>query len=356
MKKISLTKITVSLLIFFLLVIYQINAIAQQKSLRPNYNITADSLLVLFSKMKPFEVFEYVNILRIDYFDCYQNEELRKYLLKWIDKETYIEHRINSSIKIVFDERNIDDKIKNWLINKGFESHIDSVLNDNKLHALYLDSIINEYKSTSHKRLSQQGCSLHPSALNFHARLKLPEAYDVINKYWVADGKTQQSIYFNVMLSMQDPEAVEIANNYIENAIENNDLQELKHILGNMANNNYYGNYTVDWKIKLLRVTIKTSYGMLSGDLPFKIPFNICVLDPFTDSFFSRTDNEVVLGILNKLFNPIDKIYRMKEKEFNIISQEITNNLEEFKRATYPLKEKMIESERYWKENMPYNK
>jgi hypothetical protein len=179
--------------------------------------IKSDSLLKLFKMMEPFEVLDKIYVGYIDVKDCYYNEEVKPYLLKWLDKEAYFEYLNKDYIKLAFinDRECSISKIKGWL-NQHNQGHlIDTVMKTPELFKVYLDSVIDDVTKYKRKSFFQNGGRLPGQAIYFHALLKLPESYEILRRYWKEDGGKINSKYFDAMLAMHDPEAISKYNSYL---------------------------------------------------------------------------------------------------------------------------------------------
>lgn len=326
-----------------------------QVLLRPT--ISGDSLLVKFKTMNAFDVLDNTDLSKVDIYDCYHHEELKPYLLIWLNKEAYFEHDNQQYIKRAFDNDYKVYKVKGWLSNRNQKNMIDTVMNNPPLFQVYLDSVINATTIYMKELYFKNGSKLPSKILDFHAKVKFPEAHAIINKYWKEDGSTVISDYFNVMLAMHDPEAVAEYTNFVDRAIKNVNLTALNGIR-TKANYEYlYGSYAVELKLRLLTVKQRISHSFSSfPEGPFDSPYNIDFLSPLSDRCFQYSQNATVLKILNALYSPIDKIYSLTYGELEQYSNEIIQNIVEFKNAVEPYKDSLIEEELFWKKNMPFYK
>jgi|GEM_PF-3153792 len=326
-----------------------------QVLLRPT--ISGDSLLVIFETMDAFDVLDKTDLSKVDIYDCYHHEKLKPYLLIWLNKDAYFEYDNKQYIKRVFDDDYKVYKVKSWLTNRNQKSMVDTVMNNPSLFQVYLDSVVNATTIYMKELYFKDGGKLPSKVLDFHARLKLPEAYAIINKYWKENGSTIKSDYFNVMLAMHDPEAIAKYNNFVDSVIKNTDLIALNDIR-TKANYEYlYGSYAVELKLKLLTVKQRISHSFSNfPEGAFDSPYNIDFLNPLSDRCFQYSQNETVLKILNALYNPIDKIYGLTYGELEKYCNEIIQNIDAFKQAVQPYKDNLIREELYWKKNMPFYK
>lgn len=323
-----------------------------QALLRPT--ISGDSLLVKFKTMDAFDVLDRTDLSKVDIYDWYHHEKLKPYLLIWLNKEAYFEYDNQQYIKRAFDDGYKVYKVKGWLTSRNQESLIDTVMNSPSLFQVYLDSVVDATTNYMKALYFKDGGKLPSKVLDFHARLKLPEAYAAINKYWKEDGGTAKSDYFNVMLAMHDPEAIAKYNNFVDSAIVEKNLIAIEDIESKAKNEYFYGSYAVALQLKLLRVNLRTYYNSL--DCSIEVPFNINFLSPLTGVYYNFTHYETVLRILNALYNPLDKIYGLTYGELEEYSNEVIQNVDEFKKAVEPYRDSLIKEELYWKVNMPFYK
>jgi hypothetical protein len=342
--------------IIFLQLILNTSAHAQYN---PKYTVSGDSLLQKFKTMYPLDVLEKTDLTKVDIYDCYHNKELRPYLMMWLNKQLYFEHLNQQWISSSFNDEYKIYKVKGWLTNSGQNHLVDTVMNNSRLFQIYLDSVINEITAYKRELHFKKGSTLTlpNEAINFHARLKLPEAYTILYNYWKESGGGINSEYFYIMLAMHNPEAINNYNGYVESAIKSGSMQLLSKISERADYEYLYGSYAIDLKLKLLVVSAKTitSYPD-ENDNYIQVPFNINILDPLRDRCFSNSGNHKILGIIDKIYNPLDKIFELSYEELTKYSQEIIDNIEEFKKAAQLYKDKLIEEEQYWKVNMPYSK
>jgi hypothetical protein len=108
----------ISLLPVLLCVILCANAKAQRVV------VNNDSLRVHFRKEKAYQVFEYYdrNHFGLDCEKLYYDEELKSYLLKWLDVDEYIEYKLEKYRKERIELMKNDDfsivRIKDYIKNK----------------------------------------------------------------------------------------------------------------------------------------------------------------------------------------------------------------------------------------------
>jgi hypothetical protein len=341
-------------LLFVISFIVSTNFLSEAQYVR---TISADSLLKKFQVMDAFEVLDSTNIYVVDIKDCYYNQKLKPYLLKWLDKEAYFTYENNNSIRIAYTDDYKVIQVREWLINHKQKHLIDTVLKTPALFNIYLDSVITDETNYMKKLFYKYGGGrLRSEILNFHSLLKLPEAYTILRKYWEEDSCKIKSDYLRPMLAMHDPDAIEKYNKYVDSIITTNDLSAIESV-ETIADYEYeFGSYATDLQVKLLNVTIKTYYSY-SFENNFDVPFNVNFLSPSGRIYYHFATNDTISKILNKIYyNPQKKIYEYSYKELEEYSNEIVKNIEKFKEAIQEHKNKLIKEEEYWKKNMPYNK
>ncbi len=336
----------ISILYFLLLVNTIINA--------QRYKISGDSLLKLCTAKDVYSVFDSTNLNRVDPKDCYHNEKLRPYLLAVLDKNAWFEYNCRNYIKRVFDSGKTGIyEVERWLANHNQRDLIDTVMKTPVLFQVYLDSVI--ARSIEHYREKNFG-RLPSEVLSFHARLKLPEAYKILYKYWKESGGGVNNDYFFVMLAMHDPEAIDMYNVFVDNAIKNKDMAVINKIKRVATYEYVYGSYAIDLQLKLLVLTDKTFYSHSYDNNYAYCPYNINILHPYTTKCFNYSENDTVRNIINGIYDPIDKIHSLSYEEVEKYGIEVKQNIDVFRRAAEPCIQELKEKEHYWKSNMPYVK
>lgn len=339
-------------LILFLLVSIGIATNAQDL-FKPT--IFGDSLYNLFKGMDAFEVLDQTELSKVDVRSCYFHNDLKPYLLVWLNKDAYLEYDNREYIKRTFDDEYSSHKVKSWLISHNKKDMIDTVINCQSLFELYLDSCINATKLSLTDQFYVDGGRLPSKILDFHSRLKLPEAYKIINNYWKEDGGTLDSRYFDCMLQMHDPEAIDLYNKFASKAILDENLEALDDIKMKSKSVYLYGSYAMDLKLMLLSVKKRIRHSF--SDFPegaIDSPYNIDCLNPLDDRYFQFSSNKTVKKILDGLYKPMDKIYKLSYLELEEYSEDIITNIKEFKGALGQYKLELESNELYWKKNMPY--
>lgn len=338
------------------------NSFSLAKGNLSKHEISADSLLTLFSKYTPFEVLEKVDWWNVNYRDCYSNKKLRPFFLTWIDKEAVFKDRMNRYIKGAFDPDYKIYRVKGWLNKNKKHQLIDTVLKDSALFNAYLDSVINDITINERKLFFSSKKWIDPSAFLVHSWLKLPEAYVMLRKYWgEEDNFERESDYFDAMLAMQDPKALEIYNQHVDSLVKTDNLAALSDIMKRSENAFRYGSYAIDLKLMLLKVKSNLK-AVVPSDSHFPYPFIINVIFPVFSTHpiyykcLYNSDNNFIKRINSALFMPIEKIDSVPYDELVKYAEEIRENAKEIEKAFMPCRQDLIEKEQYWKGNMPYDK
>jgi hypothetical protein len=353
-------KIKHFLVIAFCVIVFTPHSANAQEKLQVRWQkranlVSADSLLTLFSQMSPFEVFDHISYLRVDCYDSFHNMELRQHLVKWLDKELYFQYSIKYAVNSALsNEEYLKNDIKYWLREHNKRELIDTVLNTPSLYNQYTDTVINYFIQYHRQDFYQHGASLPSGILSFFSRYRVPEAYEIIYSYWEDDGKIRKSAYYPTLLAMHDPEALQVAKNHIDSLIASGDAGQITNAF-RWYGSFMYGEHAVDWRNYLLNVTVERSLYDLDDASNIMVPFNIYLISPFNNRYFLLSENEVVKSIINSLFEPFDRIEFLSRKEIISISKKIIDNIHEFEKAAQLYREWLIEDNRYWKEQMPYN-
>lgn len=349
-------------ILFIVLICLLGSSLSFAKGNPSNVEISADSLLTLFSKYSPFEVLEKVDWWDVNYRDCYSNKKLIPFFLAWIDKEAVFKNRMENYIKGAFDSDYKIYCVKGWLINHKRQGLIDTVLKDSALFNTYLDSVISEITIDKRKLFFSSKKWIDPNAFLVHTWLRLPEAYEILRKLWGEEGSYQrESAYFDAMLAMHDPKAVEIYNQYVDSLVNTDNVAALSEVMKISENAYRYGSYAIDLKLRLLKVRPNLK-AVVPSDSSFPYPFIINVVFPVFSIHFVyykclyESDNNFIKRINNALFTPASKIYDLPFDELVKYAEEIRVNAKEIEKAFMPCRQELIEKEQYWKENMPYYK
>jgi hypothetical protein len=345
-----------NIIVFLLL---NISVFAQTKK-----DLKADSLLNLFkSSDDVFIVLNKLDLYKINYFDCYNQNEIKNYTLKWLDFEATFNHHVNNVIKRAFDESYKTSKVKGWLKNNKLRHLEDTVLKTPELFNMYLDSVYKEFTDDKRSAFFKNGGALNDKALRFFMKYPIPEAYTLIRQYWDKQDNSLKSPYFKVMLAMHDPLAITSYSTYLETIIKKKDYNQLRIEIQRAVNEYNYGSVCVDFKLKLLKEQLVVPILLFdSGDkVGIDSPYNLVFLYPYVfDYYFFKSKNLIITDIIESLYSMQTKggfpIENMSIDELKKISKEVIANYTEFEKAANEYKSNLQKKEEYWKVNMPYNK
>jgi len=317
------------LVVFFLLLVGIVPLLAQVKA----DTLTAKELNGLFDTYKPLEVLDIVwnSSKRLDYEGYYKNENLMPKLLKWLDRELYLQQDLDKT-------RNVYQQDSIYLANKIIARvkqagiSVDSL--NASLYKSYKDSIVNELMEMQESRVRKEGLPFpKPIAIHYHTKLGYPESYSKIKSFWEEDGEEEKSRFFLPLVYLGDPKARTLFNNYISNVIEKNGENiSLNGLLG-LLEGELRGSYGVQKSLELLEVD--QGIILFSGDEK-TTPFNCEVLRLLvSDIFYFKI--------------PIDETVKYRDP-----CEEHLKHLPEIKEAAQRLIEYYKNEEYYWMSNMPF--
>ena len=187
------------------------------------YSITIDSLRIRFQNEKSYDVYDYYRktsgFSKEDYKFLYYDQEMKAYLLKWLDQDQILDYEKDKFKKYLynFDEEAKTSFIKSY-ISREFKLNSDSIKADTALWRLYGDSAINDRAEKEKRYLLQrkeeEKRDILPDegVLYLHRMIAYPEAYKTIKDWWNQYDKptaTEQGYFNNLfvsLLSMNDPE------------------------------------------------------------------------------------------------------------------------------------------------------
>jgi hypothetical protein len=296
--------------------------------------LTSKELKELFDTFEPLEVLDIIrkSSKRLDYEEYYKNENLRPKLLKWLDRELYLQQDLDKT-------RNVYKQDSIYLANKIFARvkqvgiSVDSL--STFIYNSYKDSIINELMEIQESRIRREGLPFpKPIAIQYHTKLGYPESYSKIRSFWIEDEMGEKSPFYLPLVYLGDPKARKLFDNYIlnvaEGKVENIALNKLMGLLvGELR-----GSYGVQKSVELLEVD--RGIRVFSGDEETR-PFNCQVVKFLVSDIFN-----------NKI--PIDKIVGRRDS-----CEEHLKHLSEIKAASQRLVEYYSDQESYWMSNMPFH-
>jgi hypothetical protein len=301
--------------------------------------VNNDSLRVHFRKEKPYKVFDYYdrNHFGLDCKKLYYDEELKFYLLKWLDIDEYIEYKVEKYRKKRIELMKNDDfsvvRTKDYIKNEC-KLNYDSICSVPELYAEYKEKTIDWLVGEEKKRLENtKGIISFPyEVLSFHSFICYPEAYitikQIIEKRNIPIVNQNGSINsdYIYLLRMNDPDVQKAYNKIIQNFVKTNGYAyEPNVILNNLEMlPNAYG---IEKLIELYQVKIKYI--------------------PMSDGSEVRFDNEILRMLLFLL-----QYYKIEMNE----DINIEKSSKEIIETANTLVEKLKEKEKYWMDNMPFNK
>lgn len=314
---------------FFLLLVGTEPLLAQAKI----DTLTTKELNELFELNKPLEVLDIVwkSSKRLDYEGYYKDEHLKPKLLKWLDRELYLQQDLDKTRNIYLqDSIYLANKIIARVKQNGVS--LDSL--NPSLYILYEDSIVNELMEMQESRIRKEGLPFpRPRAINFHAKLGYPESYSKIKSFWEEDKEDEKSRFYLPLVYLGDPKARTLFNNYILNVVEKNgESMSLNRLLG-LLKGELRGSYGVQKSLELLEVD--RGIILFSGD-DETTPFNCQVLKLLvSDIFYFKT--------------PVDNTVKYRDA-----CNKHLEHLPEIKEAAQRLIDYYKEQEYYWMSNMPF--
>ena len=140
-----------NLLIFILFVVFSHNSYAQESDpfkylncyAKSRQTINSDSLLTMLSEGNPFHVLPHIFIPEINTKDCYYNDSLKSFLLKFLNKDTAYQYMAELAEHYGFDNnRDIQEKyIRKFLIERKQMYLLDTILKTPDLYSAYFDTV-----------------------------------------------------------------------------------------------------------------------------------------------------------------------------------------------------------------------
>jgi len=328
-----------------LLLMIIINGIQAQR-----LTITNDSLRNHFRRESPYEVFEYYlkgfDIL-IDYESLYYDEEMKSYLMKWLDEDEILADLLNRRRKTFNERFNYDKKEKISFTEDYIKEHklnFDSICSDTTLLNMYTEMAISEFIDRNRDRYlkNKHVLLIDFGVLLFHARIVYPEAYKKVKQLWYNQNKqiVTKSQDFNTLficlLKMNDPEAQSEFDKIIADFVKTNgESFDGTFLLANVV---AVGNaYAKKKLIELLSVYKKFQFISDGADIPFDGRIYGMLRDLLKYNQIETTAFEISYK------TPEEYIKEMRKQKENVVE------------ATNRLIKKIEKSEEYWMVNMPFD-
>ena len=360
-----------NLFIIILLVVFTHNSFAQQNNsvkYIAHQSINADSLLTLLSEGNPFHVLPHIYIPEVNTKDCYYNDSLKSLLLKFLNKDTTYQYMAELAEHYGFDnDRDIQEKYIREFLKERKQMYLwDTILKTPELFSAYFDTVFNlavERQKTSSYQTNER---LPLELTDLLAQIKWPEVYVWARREWEEDGKREEGYCYYYLLRMHDPEVISINNNFIDKwgQLETCEYLDsnlcINYLYDNPVNSGggglcYWGSYYYEALIHFLQIKTMV-YHPMYFDEKSKRPYNTgLVREYFFHNPYFQESYPVIYNISNKLSNTYvnDKKYREKYKQ---ASEDICDNIDMFIEALKPYKDDYLNTELYWKQNMPYYK
>ena len=308
--------------------------------------INNDSLINHFRIEPPYEALRYYtrsHYKNIDYKALYYDEEMKNYLLKWLDKDVTIEYilegyRDNFSERFKNDENDKISFVRDFMY-RELKLDFDSVCIDSTKIEYYTDLAVNAVlKYNKQSMLETNELSLLPDddVLLLHSKIVYPEAYLKIKQLWKKEKKKNNLFYF--LLRMNDPEAQAMFDRIIKENVDNPNNYTPYNLFVDLEY--MYNAYSIKKLIELSSVT--EEYAYLAGyDKTFYKPLDILIL-------------ELLINKLKQSNIKIDNLQFDYKNEKKYIKQ-MRNRKKEIISATKQIIEKLESEEQYWMENIPFD-
>jgi hypothetical protein len=330
--------------ILSILLLIIVNSVNAQQSI-----VTIDSLRKHFKKDLPFEVYDYYynrspRTPPFDYKSFYYDKEMEDNLMKWLNPSVWINYnafldKINLLEKFEYDSDAKNSWVKAYIINE-LKLNYDSIHSDTLLLNKYFIESIKSYEEKSRDRLMKANPFILPpkDVLYLHSKIAYPESYFKIKDWWyknnkpTLEGTCKFNSLFYYLLTINDPEAQQILNSLINNAVKRKDDKMLNHcFIRNIAD---LGNaYSLKKLTEILSIKKKVA-GLASQDGTSYIP-----LDEFT-------------------FEEIKQIFYIHNLNISYFSHDVEINRKN-KSKIIEVAERLIKKleaeEQYWMKNIPYD-
>jgi hypothetical protein len=306
--------------------------------------INNDSLRVHFGKEKPYKVFEYYDKnhhYNIDYKDIYYDDELKSYLLKWLDIDEYIDYKMEKyreeRVILMQDDEFSIVRIKDYIINEC-KLNYDSICFAPEIYAKYKEKTVDWLVDQEKKQMSEQKDKLQlpNSVLDFHSFAYYPESYLIIKQFAdklnlpVVSETGSLNLYYFHLARMNDPETHTKYDKIIEEFVKTNGYSYIPNsILGNVKS--LYNAYGLEKLIEIYQVKRKHII--------------------WSDGTEGRFDSDVLFELLILL-----KYYYKEEISDKIDNNNMNKYSKEILEAANKLVIQLKQKEKYWMDNMPFNK
>ena len=309
--------------------------------------ITNDSLRNHFRNEELYEVYDYYQRRfddNLDYKALYYDQEMKDYLMKWLDPDVWIDYKLFLYKKELYQRFNYRPESRESFINYYVENDLklkyDSIRSDTSLVNLYLNQAIEKRINEERNMMTKKKSDIIPpqGVLYLHSRVAYPEFYKIIKQWWYQQDK---QVFLNdyditeimiCLLALNDPEAQSIFNNVLKRF------------------------FTSDWHpffgtgtLESLRF-VSNAYAVkkLLEILPVKKEI-VTTSDGSTEPFDKLT---------YKLLRQFMIEHNLENNPFQSINDDITEmrkNQDKIIEASERLIKKMEQEEKYWMDNMPFD-
>ena len=341
-------KILILFLYLFPIALYNVNA---QRIIVNN-----DSLRIHFRNEPPHKVLEYYSknwIHVIDYKALYYDEELKNYLMQWLDKEVIVDFSINNLRKQMSERFNYDKNTKKQFLMEYLYSELridyDSICTDTVKLNFYLEEAINSLLKYNKKAMFEQKLGINlfiPDAvLVLHSQIVYIEAYTKIKQWWYENNKEtitengRISKLFYHLLLMNDSEAHSIFDKIIKDIVDKKSDYDVYNVYIQLTEGRQNA-YFIKKLLELLSVKIEFEY--LAGyEATYYKPLDILIYNEFKQIFNAYN---IGMDIFNFPYKTEKEYTKEIRKRKNIIIE-----------RTQELIQKLEAEEQYWMENMPFD-
>jgi hypothetical protein len=333
-----------------MIVLLSIIAITMNYAQSQRVVVTNDSLKIHFQKEESFKVFDYLasGEWDIDYKILYYDKEMKDYLMTWFDVNVWIDY------ESLLYKRNLlkqflympDDKenFTKYYVKNTLKINYDTISSDTLIN-FYFNQAIKKWEDKQKEELLKKAEELLPpwGILHIHSKIAYPESYKKLKALWNKHNKLITCTNFGrfcdlfiALLMMNDPEVQMDMNRIINKFVETNgesgsedENRELVSCLGSIENA-----YSLKKLIEILPIQKK-----IAG--------------------LSGTDGTSYLPLDYFIYNELKKIFMKHSIDVSLFSHSITQtrkNKSKIIKAAQPLINKLEEKEKYWMDNMPFNK
>lgn len=259
------------------------------------------------------------------------------------------------SKKVKKDTANFYFLVDNYLDRHNIRNK-DSILNNKDLFNKYLNNIFRYEYESDIQNYSKNPINVYPyDYILFAGEMRYSELYDRFYYLWKNSKDDRTRYYYSIMADYQCPEIIDYLLNLAQK--KNKTKEELRTLAGNSSD------FLISYNIKIFACLL-TSQELISewSDISNEIPVNVRL---FTVVYFSSYSTLYGWGYDSYSVNCDKKIYeisylvndsldRKNISDMKKVSDMIIENRKvilNFLKSEY---KNAVESERYWKENLPF--